>query len=130
MYPSRNNSLITSMQHLSIPASAISSIVADPSSIASPDSIGISASSATYILNEGFIKGFRIVFILNAVLTALATVASVVMIKHKELTRGDEGKLKKEQERKVEVERSDVEMAVQGKREKRHGRGDMRNDIT
>ncbi|KAG6840651.1 hypothetical protein C0991_005328 [Blastosporella zonata] len=118
MYPSRNNSLITSMQHLSLPASVISSIVADPSSIASPASVGISASEATYILNEGFIKGFRIVFILNAVLTSLATVASVVMIKHKELTRGDEGKLKKdqeqEQERKVEVERSDVEMAVQG----------------
>ncbi|KAG6838315.1 hypothetical protein C0991_000291 [Blastosporella zonata] len=104
------------MQHLSLPASAIYSIVANPSSIASPASVGISASSATYILNEGFIKGFRIVFILNAVLTALVTVASVVMIKHKELTRGDEGKLKKEQEqeRKVEVERSDVEMAVQG----------------
>ncbi|KAG6888354.1 hypothetical protein C0995_009047 [Termitomyces sp. Mi166 len=90
-----NNSLTTSMKALSLPSSIISKIIDDPSSINSPSSIGISSSSATYILNHGFTKGLRLVFILNAALAAVATVASVLMIKHKELTRGDEEALRK-----------------------------------
>ncbi|KAG6865078.1 hypothetical protein C0993_008318 [Termitomyces sp. T159_Od127] len=95
MSASSNNSLTTSMKTLSLPASTISKIVDDPSSITDPSSVGISASSAAYILNHGFTRGFRLVFILNAALTAAATVASVLMIKHKELTRGDEETLRK-----------------------------------
>ncbi|KAG6907925.1 hypothetical protein DXG01_006855 [Tephrocybe rancida] len=110
-----NNSLSTSMKGLSLPETIISKIIDDPSSIATPTSVGISPSTATYILDKGFIHGFRAVFILNAALTVLATLTSILMIKHKELTRGDDAKLRKsaEQEQKVGNENPDVEMVVQ-----------------
>ncbi|KNZ72287.1 hypothetical protein J132_04081 [Termitomyces sp. J132] len=102
-----NNSLTTSMKDLSLPEPIISKVIADPSSITSPSSIGIPASSAAYILNHGFTKGFRLVFILNAALAAVATVASVFMIKHKELTRGDEEALRKANVRENIAEKSE-----------------------
>ena len=55
--------------------------------------LGISESMAGTIL-DGYTGGFRIVFILNACFSALATVTSFFMIRHKELTRGDEEQLK------------------------------------
>ncbi|KAF5374635.1 hypothetical protein D9615_008917 [Tricholomella constricta] len=95
----RNNSLTNSMKSISLPPSIISKIVDDPSSLGSPLDIGIPASTAMYILNNGFTKGFKSVFILNAVLAAVATVASILMIRHKELTRGDEETLRMSAER-------------------------------
>ncbi|KAG6810458.1 hypothetical protein H0H92_011807 [Tricholoma furcatifolium] len=88
-----NNSLTTSMKDLSLPETIIEEVINDPSSISSPSKVGLTISMATDILNNGFIKGFRSVFLLNASLTAVATIVSVLMIKHKELTRGDEEKL-------------------------------------
>ncbi|KAG6816250.1 hypothetical protein H0H87_007415 [Tephrocybe sp. NHM501043] len=88
-----NNSLTTSMQSLSVPQGTISTIVDDPSIIGSPSlltSLSLSSIQADYILDKGFIRGFRILFILNTTLTASATLVSVLMIRHKELTRGDE----------------------------------------
>ncbi|PPQ83724.1 hypothetical protein CVT25_006128 [Psilocybe cyanescens] len=101
-----NNSLRTAMNTLAYSSVLITSIVDDPGQLFSPSTLGISSSDATYILNAGYTKGFRTVFILNAILTALATIASVVLIKHKELNRGDEGQLRaasSETKEKVEI---------------------------
>jgi len=98
-----NNSLRTYMTSLSLPSEIISKIVDDPallSSVSSPSSplasMGISSSTASNILLHGYTRGFRWVFLLNASLASLAVVVSVFMIKHKELTRGDDEALKAE----------------------------------
>ncbi|KAF9463988.1 major facilitator superfamily domain-containing protein [Collybia nuda] len=85
-----NNSLTTSMKSLGLSTPLIASIVDNPSHLRSPVEFGLSLSEASYILQHGYTRGFRFVFILNACLTTVATIASVVMIKHKELTRGDD----------------------------------------
>lgn len=51
---------------------------------------------ASYALSHGYTSGIKLVFVLNACLAAVAAVASFFMIKHKELTRGDEVKLREE----------------------------------
>lgn len=51
---------------------------------------------ASYVLSHGYAAGFELVFILNACLAAIAAIVSFFMIKHKELTRDDEEKLKAE----------------------------------
>ncbi|KAF8878958.1 major facilitator superfamily domain-containing protein, partial [Infundibulicybe gibba] len=73
-----------------------------------PAASGLDASTATEILSNGYTRGVRVIFLLNAALCALATVVSVVMIKHKELTRGDEEKLRGEA--REPVASVDVEM--------------------
>ena len=97
------------MIQLSLPISTINKIVDDPSIIGtringnpstntSSDtlaSLGISQSDAEHILH-GYTSGFRTVFILNACLSALATLASILLIKQQDLTRGDEEKLRAE----------------------------------
>lgn len=91
-----NNSLKTSMAALSLSSDAIKTIVDDPSLLrpASSSSVlgskGISPSTANHILWHGYTRGLRAVFLLNASLAAFAVVVSVFMIKHKELTRGDD----------------------------------------
>lgn len=84
------------MHDLALPSSIISKVINDPSELSFPTALGISASTADIILNKGYTQGFRTLFILHAVLNAVATIASVLMIKHKELTRGDEQKLREE----------------------------------
>ncbi|KDR68867.1 hypothetical protein GALMADRAFT_256378 [Galerina marginata CBS 339.88] len=86
-----NNALRSSMDKLELPVSVISQIIDDPSMLALPGKLGISPTTANSILNNGYTRGFRTVFILNASLTSAATIASIVLIKHKELTRADEG---------------------------------------
>lgn len=51
---------------------------------------------ASYVLSHGYTEGFKVVFILNASLAAVAAIAGFFMIKHKELMRGDEEKLRAE----------------------------------
>lgn len=46
----------------------------------------------------GYTNGFRIVFILNAALSAVAVIASVLMIGQKDLSRDDEAKRKRMEE--------------------------------
>jgi hypothetical protein len=48
------------------------------------------------ILEKGYTKGFRTVFTLNASFAAIATIASITMIKHKNLTRGDKEELRRQ----------------------------------
>jgi hypothetical protein len=84
------------METLSLPEELIIKIIDNPTLLSDPPSINISAEQASSILGHGYIKGFRTVFILNANLSAAATVTSIVMIKHKNLTRDDEERLKRE----------------------------------
>ncbi|KAF8869427.1 MFS general substrate transporter [Infundibulicybe gibba] len=91
-----NNSLRRAMTSLSLPPALISAIISKPARLGSPSASGLSALTATEILSSGYARGFRALFLLNAGLCALATVVSVVMIKHKELTGDDEEKLRDE----------------------------------
>ncbi|KAF5389690.1 hypothetical protein D9757_006024 [Collybiopsis confluens] len=91
-----NNSMEAKMTALGLSSSAISAIVDDPSILAHPSEIQLSQNAASLILTEGYTTGFQRLFYLNASLGALATVVSFTMVKHKELLRGDEEKLKQE----------------------------------
>lgn len=90
------------MTGLRLSAAAIKAIIDDPivlgsrlsaSSSSKLTSLGITDAMAVTIL-DGYTHGFRTLFIMNASLAAMATLASVFMIKHKELTRGDEDRLR------------------------------------
>ncbi|CDO72623.1 hypothetical protein BN946_scf184985.g42 [Trametes cinnabarina] len=97
-----NNSLRHYMKSIGLPLSTISAIVDDPTVLgartAATDStfadLGISAAVAEHILGA-YVKGFRSVFILNASLNAVATVAAIALIRHTDLNRGDEDELRK-----------------------------------
>ncbi|PSR76115.1 hypothetical protein PHLCEN_2v8665 [Hermanssonia centrifuga] len=90
------------MNTLGLSTTAINKIVNNPTVLGSRLSdrtddtlqlLGVSRADADHIL-DGYNNGFRIVFILNATLAAIATITSIVMIRHKELTRGDEEQLR------------------------------------
>ena len=51
---------------------------------------------ASHILSHGYATGFELVFILNGCLASVAAIVSFFMIKHKDLTKGDEEKLRAE----------------------------------
>jgi len=91
-----NNAMKSTMLSLGLSSSAINSIVDDPTILARPGALSLSSESATLILTQGYTIGFRNLFFLDASLAVLATVVSFTMIKHKELLRGDEEKLKQE----------------------------------
>ncbi|KAJ3776769.1 MFS general substrate transporter [Lentinula raphanica] len=94
-----NNAIQKSMVNLELPSSAITTVIGNPSLLTNSTAIAgldINASQAATILYKGYTIGFRNIFYLNAALSAAATVVSVVMIKHKELLRGDEEELRKE----------------------------------
>ncbi|KAJ7665937.1 MFS general substrate transporter [Mycena polygramma] len=91
-----NNKLRTAMTGLNISASQINQIIDDPALLHTPASLRISQDTATAILYHGYTKGFSSLFVMNAALTVFATLVSVVMIKHKELTRGDEDMLRQQ----------------------------------
>ena len=89
------------MSALGLPPSTISAIVNDPTrlpalatSTSSSDLDGITAVIAQRVLGA-YVSGFRTVFLLNAGLNAVATLAAILLIQHTELTRGDEEGLKK-----------------------------------
>ncbi|KAL7277563.1 hypothetical protein ACG7TL_008486 [Trametes sanguinea] len=98
-----NNSLRHYMTSIGLHSSTISTIVDDPTVLgartAATDStlgdLGISAEVADRILGA-YIKGFRSVFLLNASLNAVATVAAIALIRHTDLNRGDEDELRKQ----------------------------------
>ncbi|KAF7798836.1 hypothetical protein EIP86_010062 [Pleurotus ostreatoroseus] len=109
-----NNSLRHSMTALQLPSSTIDSIIDDPtilgarvsnSSSTAFQSLGISSAAANRIL-DGYESGFRTVFIMNASLAAIATIVSIVMIHHKELTRPDEERLRAEARRQEKQSQS------------------------
>lgn len=111
------------MMSLGLPSSVISKIIDDPTQLGpivtsntSFGDLGISSNTAQSIL-DGYTSGFRILFILNAVLAAGAVVTSYFMIHHKELIRGDEEILREEaketlrsQRRKVDIEEGRIDL--------------------
>ena len=90
------------MAALDLSSPIITQIVDDPTILgahtsataSSLSSLGLSSTVADRIL-DAYIRGFRTVFVLNASLNAVATVAAIFLIKHTELTRGDEEALRK-----------------------------------
>ncbi|KAI0366692.1 MFS general substrate transporter [Pilatotrama ljubarskyi] len=98
-----NNCLRHYMSSLGLPSSTISMIVDDPTILGARTSatdstlagLGVSSEVAQHILGA-YITGFRTVFILNASLNAVATLAAIALIRHTELTRGDEESLRKQ----------------------------------
>jgi hypothetical protein len=97
-----NNKLRTSMTSLDISSSQINQIIDNPALLHTPPSVGIFQDTATYILYHGYMKGLSSLFILDACLTAFATLVSVVMIKHKELTHEDDEMLRQQAIRELE----------------------------
>ncbi|KAF7363190.1 MFS drug transporter [Mycena venus] len=96
-----NNELRTAMAALNLPPSQISQIIDDPVRLHIPASVGVSTDIAKSILDRGYAKGFSSLFIMNAALTVFATLVSVVMIKHKELSRDDDEMLRQKAIREV-----------------------------
>lgn len=96
-----NNDLRTAMAALNLPPSQISQIIDDPVRLHTPASVGASTEIARDILDHGYAKGFSSLFIMNAALTVFATLVSVVMIKHKELSRDDDEMLRQKAIREV-----------------------------
>ena len=119
------------MTKLNLPSSTIKAIVDDPTLLGARltgamngssnalSSLGISPSEADRIL-DGYNDGFRAVFIMNATLAAIATVVSIFMIRHKNLSRDDEAQLRAQAEKaekqaaepKVGGHEEDIEMGT------------------
>ncbi|KAF8440035.1 major facilitator superfamily domain-containing protein [Boletus edulis BED1] len=103
-----NNTLRSALVSLGLSSSAIKTIVDNPAilgahtSPARLASLGLGPAQATYALAHGYTQGFKFVFVLNACLASVATLTSIFMIKHKELDRGDEERLREEANRLLE----------------------------
>ncbi|KAL0575837.1 hypothetical protein V5O48_006127 [Marasmius crinis-equi] len=108
-----NNALRASMKSLLLPQSTISEIIDDPGVLFSlayaqtsttVGSVSIPQSEAQDILANGYNKGFRDIFILNASLGALAAIVSILLIKHKELDRPEDAERLGERDRKEKMD--------------------------
>src|SRR5262249_45995649 len=104
-----NNTLRSSMTSLSLPEKLIKTIIDDPTRLSNPSSLNLSPEQAAIILEDGYTKGFRSVFILNEGLSAFATVVSIMMIKHKDMNRDDHLKKEQRNERKKHDEEKGVD---------------------
>ncbi|KAJ4487822.1 MFS general substrate transporter [Lentinula aciculospora] len=91
-----NNSLLNSMIEISLSPTTITTILNDPSVLAHASSIGLPDEQALHVLEHGYEAGFKKFFIINASFGVLATIVSATMVKHKELSRDDDEKLKSE----------------------------------
>ncbi|KAF5381917.1 hypothetical protein D9757_007573 [Collybiopsis confluens] len=116
-----DNAIRASLNGLSLPSTTITSIINDPSILRNSTEFaqyGLLESQADFILSNGYNEGFKDIIILDTSLATLAFVVSVLMIKHKELLRGDEDRLKAEakealrttRESGVKVDKGDIEM--------------------
>ncbi|KAF9238664.1 MFS general substrate transporter [Melanogaster broomeanus] len=101
-----NNSLRNVLSTLSLTPSAMKTILDNPTILGSSPSqlgsLGLSPPQAAYALLHGYNAGFRILFILNACLASVAAITSIFMIKHEELTRGDEERPRPEARQELE----------------------------
>ncbi|KAJ7697605.1 major facilitator superfamily domain-containing protein [Mycena rosella] len=89
-----NNKLRTSMTALGVAPADIKRIIDDPALLHNPTQAGLTQATATDIMYRGYTKGFSSLFVMNASLTVFATLVSVVMIKHKELSREEDEMLR------------------------------------
>ena len=102
------------MRQLALPSALMNTIINHPSSLASPSTLGIAPLTATTILENGYTKGLKTLFILNASLAAIATIASITMIKHKNLTKEDEEQLKSQGNELAAAEKSSPISPIEG----------------
>lgn len=109
------------MNALSLPEEIIKKVIDNPSGLSNPASLNLSPDQAIEILSQGYTKGFRSVFILNASLSAVATVTSVLLIKHKELTRDDDKTLKDSAKRDSKGSQGDLEKGSGEDRDREDG---------
>ncbi|KAL4983274.1 major facilitator superfamily domain-containing protein [Aspergillus falconensis] len=99
-----NNFLLTSLSPVHLSPSEQKSFLASPTAYLST----LSESQATRIrslLIPAYKRGFRIIFIIGAVLAALAFGIACALMKQVGLEKGDDEKLKEEGRRRVELEK-------------------------
>ncbi|KAF8634502.1 hypothetical protein AX17_004199 [Amanita inopinata Kibby_2008] len=109
-----NNTLRDSMTELGLSPSIISAVIDKPAQLASPTMLGLSQKDASFILSDGFTHGFKCVFILNASWAVIATLASITLIKHVELTRDDEEQCQRQEKLPVLSESDNERRVVDG----------------
>jgi len=80
-----------------------------------PEALNITSATREKIV-QGYISGFRTLFILNASFAAFAAVIAFTMIRHKELIREDDAARKAEARKKEEVEMRAAGKSEDGKR--------------
>jgi len=97
-----NNALLSRAHSIGLAEAQLHELTADPTLI-SKTTFNVTAELRHELL-EGYIHGFRIVFILNASLAVFAAFVAFIMIKHKELTRSDDAQLKAEARKREELE--------------------------
>ena len=90
------------MNQLHLPQSTIDGIVNNPTIIhalinGTSSQFDVPPDVARSIL-DGYEKGFHTVFYVNAALSAFSVIATILMIKHKELIRADEMEMKRKAE--------------------------------
>jgi hypothetical protein len=78
------------MVQLSLSDDIVKEIIGNPVLLSSSDFPGLSSDELVFILNKGYISGFRLIFILNASLSAFALVTSLLLIKPANLIREDD----------------------------------------
>ena len=78
------------MTLLRLSSQTISTVIAKPSLLLSPGVLKLSRQDASFILSHGYNRGFKSLFILNASWTVVATIASILLIKHNDLSGEDE----------------------------------------
>ncbi|KAL1747378.1 major facilitator superfamily domain-containing protein [Schizophyllum fasciatum] len=77
-----NNSMQSYAAHsLHLPQPIIDRILRNPLLLSTPHGSGLTASQASSLLEHGYTMGYRVVFIVNACLAAVATLAALFLVK-------------------------------------------------
>ncbi|KAJ5731180.1 uncharacterized protein N7483_005688 [Penicillium malachiteum] len=106
-----NNIVSSSISVLGLSASESRSLLASPSTFLSRQS-DWDAAHIRSVLIPAYQKGFRIIFLIGASLSALAFILAFCLIPHVELNRADDATLKEEAKKRAE-KKSDEEKATE-----------------
>ncbi|KIJ39865.1 hypothetical protein M422DRAFT_174487 [Sphaerobolus stellatus SS14] len=97
-----NNALISRAHSIGLSEDLLHQVTNDPTLIAR-QGFNLTAEIRHELL-EGYTRGFREMFLLNASLAAFAAVVAFIMIKHKELTRSDDAQRKADARKREKAE--------------------------
>ncbi|KAJ5622184.1 hypothetical protein N7528_005416 [Penicillium herquei] len=106
-----NNIVSSSISVLGLSSSDSRSLLASPSTFLSRQSDS-DAANIRSVLIPAYQKGFRIIFLINASLSALAFILAFCLIPHVELNRADDATLKEEAKKRA-AKKSDEEKAAE-----------------
>ncbi|KAJ5734332.1 hypothetical protein N7493_003118 [Penicillium malachiteum] len=106
-----NNIVSSSISVLGLSSSDSRSLLASPSTFLSRQSDS-NVANIRSVLVPAYQKGFRIIFLINASLCALAFILAFFLIPHVELNRADDATLKEEAKKRAE-KKSDEEKAAE-----------------